>query len=132
MNEGLEKFAELMKTDEEFQNKLKTAAEAYSGDKNDVKAFFEAVLVPLGQEYGISATYEEFSNYIEARANTEISPEEIKQVAGGKSGNGFGIGACYRVGVGIGYTGNDERSNTCMVLGSGDTAGTCAGSGSVA
>ena len=61
----LMKFRELMFTDADFQEKLKKAGEAYTGDKSE-KAVFDNVLIPLAKEYGLSATFEEFKEYIGA------------------------------------------------------------------
>ena len=79
MSEGILKFRELMQTDKAFQSKLEAALENYKGEKTE-KAVFEAVLTPLAQEYGISATFEE---YLDAISDQELSLDELNQVAGG-------------------------------------------------
>lgn len=115
------KFRELLNTDTDFQDKLRKAAESYTGESDD-KAVFDNLLVPLAGEYGLSATYEEFVEYLGAfmgDGGSELSEEELAMVAGGK-GLCFVIGgsdgpdanghvnfdgieghACYYVGIGI-------------------------------
>jgi len=79
MSEGIKKFEELMKTDEVFKEKLKKAMDSYDGEKTQ-EAIFDAVLTPLAEEYGISATIEELKQYSECQ---ELSEDEMNQVAGG-------------------------------------------------
>ena len=120
-NSDLTKFRELLNTDAEFQEKLREAAEIYTGEPGD-RAVFDNLLVPLAKEYGLSATFEEFTEYIGAfmrGGEKELSEDELAMVAGGK-GVCFAIGgsdrpeadaytnseggeahACYYIGVGI-------------------------------
>ncbi len=97
------KFRELLFSDADFQAELSKAAEAYSGEQDD-KAIFDNLLVPLAEKYGLSGTYEEFGEFIGsfiADTETELSEDELSQIAGGKGG-GLGIGKCLAFGVGIG------------------------------
>ena len=94
MNDGFNKMKELLLSDEEFRGKLKAAYEAYKGDQTDESVFNE-VLVPLAAEYGITATYDEYKEYIRSVPDDEeLSPEELDQVAGGDKMKGFGGAVC--------------------------------------
>ena len=122
------KFRELMFTDADFQEKLKNAGEAYTGDKSE-KAVFDNVLIPLAKEYGLSATFEEFKEYTKAftgSAEGELSDDELSQVAGGK---GLGAAACASAGIGIGYASKNGISGGCFVFGYGTGFVACAGVG---
>ena len=79
--DGIKKFVELMNTDEAFQAKLKEALAKYDGEKTE-EAVFQNVLAPLASEYGITATIEEYKDYI---SDGELSTDELEQVAGGSS-----------------------------------------------
>ncbi len=116
------KFRDLYLSDISFQEKLRNAAEAYTGEK-DEKAVFDNVLVPLAGEYGLSATYEEFKEFAGAFSGEtagELSEDELSQVAGGK---GDGLIACAIAGLGIGHTKLENGTSGCFVLGVG--AGIC-------
>lgn len=78
----LKKYQDLLTSDAEFQEKFKAAAEAYRGPQ-DEKAIFENLLLPLGQEHGLSATYKEFKEYTSSFAggSGELSEDELSQVA---------------------------------------------------
>ena len=104
MNEGLKKFRELLLYDKEFQGKLKAAAESYTGEQTE-EAVFNGLLVPLAAEYGVTATFTEFKTYMESLSdNSEMSREELTQVAGGDKG--FGGTLCKYIGIGGGATSN--------------------------
>jgi len=126
MNEGLRKFDELLKTDAAFQEKLKAAVESYTGEKTE-EAVFEAVLVPLAKEYGITASFEEYKEYVSGISNDdrELSEDEINQVAGGSKGAGLGFSLCYGWGLGIG----SADGSKCLGVGAGGETGICAGAG---
>ncbi len=118
------KFRELLLTDADFQEKLRKAAESYTGEKNE-KAVFDNVLTPIAREHGLSATFEEFKEYADsfaAGAEGELSEDELKQVAGGK---GTGIFVCAIMGAGFGNTGNPN--DNCFFIGMG--IGACAAEG---
>jgi len=119
MNEGLKKFEELLKNDPDFQKELQKRAENYSGEP-DEKAFFDSVLIPFAEEYGISATYEEYQEYIQGLINAPLSAEEMEQVTGGYgSGKGYGGVACAAVGLGLGGGGGNGTGGGCYFLGGG-------------
>ena len=122
------KFRELMFTDADFQEKLKKASKAYTGDKSE-KAVFDNVLIPLAKEYVLSAAFEEFKEYIGTftdGAEGELSEDELSQVAGGK---GFGASACSTAGIGIGYASKNGISGGCLLFGYGTGFVACAGVG---
>ena len=111
------KFRELLSSDEGFQEKFRKAAESYTGEQNE-KAVFDNLLLPLGEEYGLSASYEEFSEYMSAfsgGSGVELSEDELAQVAGGK---GSGVFLCGGIGVGLGLT-DDHVKDYCVVGGVG-------------
>ena len=84
-NTDIQKFKELLAGDAGFREKFKKAAEAYTGEQ-DMKSVFDDLLLPLGKEYGLSATYDEFKEYTDSLtpADGELSEAELSQVAGGK------------------------------------------------
>ena len=84
-NTDIQKFKELLATDAGFQEKFKKAADSYTGAQ-DVKSVFDNILLPLGQEYGLTANYDEFKGFMDSLipANGELSEAELSQVAGGK------------------------------------------------
>lgn len=125
MNEGIRKFRKLLLTDEGFQQKLKAAAEAYTGEKTE-EAIFNEVLAPLAAEYGISSSYDEFHSFM--TSDQEMDSEELAQIAGGKSA-GFGGSTCLILGVGIGGGGGDGAGGACVMLGAGWGETKCKGSG---
>jgi hypothetical protein len=133
MNEGFQKFAELARTDSQFQQKLKAAIEAYSGEMTE-EAVFNNVLVPLANEYGIFGTFEEFRAYTESLANQPMSKDELTQIAGGKAG-GLGITACLGVGLGGGGGGSSSTEDSagsvgaCFGFGIGVNGFACFGKG---
>jgi len=129
MNDGLKKFEELLKTDTTFQEKLKAAMENYTGEQTDEEVF-DGVLIPIAKEYGISASFEEFKEYVAniSTEDRELSEDEVNQVAGGTKGIGFGTTACLGIGVGLGGSYSDDTS-VCAVVGIGSGADACAGEG---
>lgn len=126
MNEGIRKFRELLLTDEAFQQKLKAAAESYTGEQTE-EALFNGVIAPLAAEYGISGTFDEFKEFVSNPGDQEMDSAELTQVAGG--GKGAGGSLCLGVGIGIGQTEDDDKINShCIAVGVGGT-GACAGVG---
>ncbi len=121
------KFRDLIASDPEFQEKFRKAAEAYKGPQ-DEKSVFENLLQPLGKEYGLSATYEEFKEFTGAftgEAGGELSEDELEQVAGGKNS---GIGLCAGIGIGDLFGEDKDPSGyrvACQVVG----ASICLGAG---
>ena len=95
------KFGELLNSDAEFQEKFRKAAEAYDGER-DEKSVFDNLLLPLAEEYGLSATYDEFKAFTDAltgESQGELSEDELAQIAGGKD-TGSGYGLCAGIGAG--------------------------------
>ena len=120
--EDLNKFRELLFADTDFQEKLAKKAEAYTGDKSE-EAVFENVLLPLAKEYGLSATYDEYKEYTAAFAGvagSELSDDELAQVAGGKvNGGGIGGMSCAGLGTGLGGGGGAKGGGLCGGIGFG-------------
>lgn len=129
--EDMIRFQELLNSDAEFRNRFSEAAEAYTGEK-DEKSVFEQLLLPFAKEYGLSGTYEEFREYIEsmtASPESELSEDELAQVAGGK-GRGYGETACLAVGVGVGGGGAGViDGGACFAIGLGTGHWRCQGEG---
>ena len=57
-NANVERFEELLRTDEALRAKLDEATAAYAGDPADEKALFEAVIAPLAAELGLPFSFE--------------------------------------------------------------------------
>lgn len=131
MNDGIRRFRELLLTDEAFQEKLKAAADAYTGEQ-DEEAVFRAVLAPLGKEYGIDVSFEEFLDYMKERSSKDgaMNDDELRQIAAGDKGSGFGASACLAIGIGLGGAQDDTGGVGCVVVGAGNTSSACAGEGS--
>ena len=120
--ENIEKFEKLMASDEKLQAKFRAAADAFTGDKKDEQAKFEALILPLAEEAGLPFTFEEAKALsIEGR---EVSLDEADAISGGSDvdqgwsfclvigggdeqdvewcdHNGKGSGACEYVGIGF-------------------------------
>ncbi len=103
---------------------MKAALQNYQGEKTG-EALFDAVLAPIAAEYGITASFEEFRAYQDQLANDDeaLSDDEVAQVAGG---DGFGTGACYFIGVGLGI----QQGNLCILVGCGIGYAACMEKGS--
>ena len=127
MNKDLVKFRELLLTDQGFQSKLKDAASAYTGEQTE-EAVFNNILVPVAAEYGIAATYEEFKDYIKELSDSEMSKDELIQIAGGKTG-GLGIAGCYVIGGGTGAGAGSGSGGVCLLFGVGWGYYNCTGEG---
>lgn len=102
MHGGIRQFVDLLNENETFRDKLKTMLEQYDGEQTE-EAVFDNVLLPLGQEYGISATYEDFRAFLDEFNEREMSDVEIAQIAGGGA-KGFGANLCVAFGIGGGAT----------------------------
>lgn len=93
---NVERFEELLRSDEELQAKLRAATEAYEGDKADERALFDAVVVPLAAEAGLPFTYDE------AR-EVALDDSNLETVVGGTDSNyGEPDGRCIILGIGFG------------------------------
>ena len=80
-NENVSKFEELLRGSEEIQAKLQELAQAFEGEKDDAKAFFDATIGKLAEEHGLPFTFEEGAAY--AAADRNLSDDELDAVAGG-------------------------------------------------
>ena len=120
--DNIEKFEKLLASDENLQAKFRAAADAYTGDKKDEQAKFEALIMPLAEEIGLPFTFEEAKALsVEGR---EVTLDEADAIAGGSDvdqgwsfclvigggdekdvewcdHNGEGSGACEYVGIGF-------------------------------
>lgn len=88
---------------------------------------FDNLILPFTKEHGLSASFEEFTEYIGTFAGDnagELSEDELSQVAGGK---GVGIGAinCEYVGLGGGYAVSEDGGGVCFLVGVGKGVETC-------
>ena len=125
MKTDIQKFADLFRTDETFRNKLKEAMDAYTGERTE-EAVFNNVLDPVAKEYGISATFDDYKDYIEQLGNQEMNKDELTQVAGGKiSGGGIGAFDCTVIGLGAGAGGGSGSFGFCVILGAGEGMAAC-------
>ena len=88
--ENAKKFDQLLVSDENLQAKIRAAMDAYTGDRRDEQAVFEAVIRPLAEEAGLPFTFEDAKTCVEEEG--EISLEEGDAVAGGE-------GACFFIGA---------------------------------
>ena len=112
---NVEKFEELLRTDEVLQAKVKELAGSYEGDREDEKAFFEAVFAPLAEEAGLPFTFEDGIEF--AEAGKELDDTELDSVAGGKA-------VCWVIGGSTepevsGCSSSDESTggNACAYVG---------------
>lgn len=88
--ENIQKFEELLRSDEGVQAKLRAAVDAFEGDKADEQAFFEATVGKVADELGFSVTYDEVKAY--AGKLTKLNDAELSAVAGGD-------GYCFIIGI---------------------------------
>jgi len=129
MNEGIRKFAELLNTDEAFREKLKAAAESYTGERTE-EAVFSNVLAPVAAEYGISVPYEEYREFLSQAEDQPLNDNEVLQVAGGKfDAGGIGATVCVGIGAGLGGGAGKKSGGACVVVGAGWDNMVCIGPG---
>lgn len=110
---NVERFEELLRSDEALQEKMRSATEAYEGDKADECAVFEAVVVPLAAEVGLPFTFEEAKGFV--AESEQLDLDDLDEVAGGVSfcigvggGDNPGADACEHTAAGAnacGYVG---------------------------
>ena len=103
--------------DAAVQEKIKSAAESFSGEKTDGVVWSE-ILAPVAAEKGFDITFDDYKAYVDGlNKSHELSMEEMENVAGGiftfciiiggssekvaQADPEGGVGACYYVGVGI-------------------------------
>ena len=97
-NDNVQKFEELLRTDEAVQAQLNEAVSAYDGDPNDQEAVFEATIGKIAASVGLPFELEEGKNHL--LAGRALSDAELAAVAGG-------VGVCYVIG------GSDEPEAHC-------------------
>lgn len=115
MKEDLNKFLELVKTDEVLQKKLIEAGKNYTGEQTK-EAVFNTVVVPAAKEAGYDITLDDMTQFVQ-----ELDHDEMALVSGGY-GAGIGGQICFILGVGGG--GNLSQNKDGSMSG-----GLCAGFG---
>ena len=90
--ENAGKFEKLLISDEKLQAKFREAMTAFTGDRKDEKAVFEAVIKPLAEESGLPFTYEEGKAH--ADENKELALAAGDAVAGGSAADQGGFMYC--------------------------------------
>ena len=123
MSDNMGKLMKLLMTDEALQQKVKAAAENYTGEQTE-EAVFGAVLAPLAEEQGLPVTFEEYRALTEKVRTGEASEDELLQAAGGAdysriNGGGVGMSSCSGMGFGIGLTAGAKGGALCIVMGGG-------------
>ena len=129
MNQDIQKFIELLKTDESVSEKLKVSAENYTGEKT-LDATFQNLIAPAAEEAGLHFNQEEYQEYVvqQTRAIQELSLDELDQVAGGDYTVGTTLNACYKIGFGAGIAtkikddGSTAGQSFCFIIGWGEAA----------
>ena len=114
---NVEKFEELLRTDEGLQAQLRAAQDAFTGDLADEKDVFDSIIAPLAASLDLPFSFDELQEYV--AGGEEIPSDDLNAVTGGsfcfilggsEYGNGTGacagdeaVGAtaCYFLGVGI-------------------------------
>ena len=116
---NVQKFEELLRSDEGLQEKLREATEAYDGNKEDERAVFDAVVAPLAAEAGLPFAYEEAREY--ATGVTEFSADDLAIGTGGHEDYlGQPDGSCIFIGFGCGADAcSNERSGAGACIGFG-------------
>lgn len=108
---NIDKFEELLRSNEGLQSKLRAATEAYAGGMSDERAFFDAIVAPIAAEAALPFTYDEL---VAAKDNLEIDDEELDAVAGG-TGYCIFIGGSDDVESGC----NEIEGHACAYIGVG-------------
>lgn len=109
--ENVREFMKRVTEDESLQAQLKAAQDAYAGDRDDREAVAREVILPVAVSAGLPFTLDDLkAAEKEERQGSELSDDELGQVAGGVEENSWGL--C----VGFGITGD---TTTCVMLGYG-------------
>ena len=106
------KCMELLKKDEDLQEKVKGAMEAYTGEKTDAKTVFNVVLAPIAKEIGYECTFEDIEALANSSGDEELTEDEVAMVAGGKN-----VGVCVLIGASDGKV--DDGMVICKYVGIG-------------
>ena len=144
MKNNVQKFVDLLQTDEAFRGKVQDAVGNYSGEET-AEAVFQKVIQPAAEEKGFRFTLEDVQEYIRENTDSEqmVSQDEMAQVAGGvynppPKSRGAGATACFIIGVGLGTTMDNVTDDTdsdldelgvCYIIGVGAGVGACMGHG---
>ena len=83
MNQDLQNFNILLEKDTKLQEKVKSAAENYGGEKTQ-KAIYTNVLIPIAEEAGFHFTWEDIQEYALQISSSiqDLNGDEMDQVAG--------------------------------------------------
>lgn len=110
--DNVQKFEELLRTNEGLQAELKAAAEAYEGDRNDPEAIFDATLGKIAGGVGLAFTYDDaLASFARAR---ELGDAELDAISGG-GGFCFIIGGSNDVEAEC----DDTEGHACAYIGVG-------------
>ena len=118
---NIERFEELLRSDEELQAKLRAAMEAFEGDVSDESAVFDAIIAPLAAESGLAFTYEDAK--AAAQEMSTLDDAELDAIAGGaEDKDGSSKTGCVAVGISISADAcSDEHlgAGACFIIGAG-------------
>ena len=115
--ENVQKFYELLTQDAAVAEKLKKAVEGIDSAEKAVAAVIE-----LGKAEGFIFSAEDIAEF-EQENQKELSPDELENIVGGawgaclligvgdgNAGGEWGVSLCKYVGVGLGYSDSDYKS----------------------
>ena len=91
--ENVKKFEALLRSDEELQVKLKSAAEA-AGDVQSEEEKFNVIIAPLAEESGLPFTFDELKAALDE--GLEMSEDELAVLSGAEEE--AGTGCCVIIG----------------------------------
>ena len=130
MNQDLQKFLELLKTDKDLQEKMKASAENYTGEKSQEDVFRNLIL-PAAEKAGFHFSWEEYQEALKQEISNvqKMDLDELSQVAGGDTTYGSSAAACYKIGLGAGIAVNinddetaSELATFCWIIGFGEAS----------
>ncbi len=135
-NQNIIKLNDLIVNNEDFRKKIADADskinEKYGKDLTDEQktAAFDEFISPIAADAGIPISADEMKDFTDNHSE-ELSEDELAAVAGG--GEGWGFSLCWGLGIGIGYTvdDDDKHGGGCCFLGINDTIGICVSEGAV-
>lgn len=131
MNQDLQKYYELLQTDTTLQEKMKAAAEQYTGEQTQ-ESIFENLIAPAAKEAGCNFTWDDFRQYAEQNVQ-QLDTDEMDQVVAGSDNKGAGATACLGIGLGLGgalvESGLSKLFGACLGIGIGGGSVACMGDG---
>lgn len=81
MSKNAEKFQQMLAQSEELRERIQGAAASYDGSKNDDRAAYEAIVVPVARSVGIELSYDEALEVV--LDGYELTEDELEMIAGG-------------------------------------------------